>query len=78
MGHEPDWHMVGPGKRLDLAQDRRRIRTFHHPDLVHRPTTCGEKLADRLSALDLITSELASYLGRATTGRALRDTTAAT
>ena len=42
LAHKPHWDVVGPSQRLDLPQDRGRIRTLHHPDLVHRPPACGK------------------------------------
>ena len=65
LADEPHRDMARSRERLDLAQDRGRIRTLHHPNLVDRPPVGGEELSDRLPPLDLIAAQLAADLCRA-------------
>jgi hypothetical protein len=51
-------NVVGPCQRLDLPEDRGRVRTLHHPDFVHSSPAGGEQFPHRLSALDLVAAEL--------------------
>ena len=75
--HKPHRDMVPSGQRLDLPQDRGRIRALHHPDLVHRSLLRGKQFPDRLATFDLVAAERTSDLCRATPTRSFGHLTAA-